>query len=113
MSNRQLAIKWMRHNMNVVAIFEQFAGRLIARNRYFGINLLRERVRWECIYEYGDDSYKFCNNFSPYVARYLLWKHPDWSKQMRCKQTADETNGIVLVTEDDFTLHDAGTKAPA
>lgn len=99
--NRNRAIAWMRNNRKVVGMFEKFAQQLVDRNRRFGINLLRERVRWECVYEYGDATYKFCNDFSPYVARYLLWKHPEWTGLMRCKVTVDETK-IELITEDDL-----------
>jgi hypothetical protein len=104
MSMRLQAIVWMRENLNVVAMFEKFGQQLVDRERRFGINLLRERVRWECIYEHGVDTsweevYKFQNSFSPYVARYLLWKHPEWTELMRCKRTADESAGIVLITD--------------
>jgi len=100
MSMRLQAIVWMRKNLNVVAMFEKFGQQLVDRERRFGINLLRERVRWECIYEHGDEEvYKFQNSFSPYVARYLLWKHPGWGALMRCKKTADEGAGIVLITD--------------
>lgn len=98
-SVRERAIVWIRENLNVVAMFEKFGQQLVERERRFGINLLRERVRWECVYEHGEDAYKFQNSFSPYVARYLLWKHPEWSKLMRCKRTADETEGIDLISD--------------
>ena len=92
----------MRRNMAVVEMFERFAQQLVARGRRFGINLLRERVRWECVFEFGEESYKFCNDFSPYVARYLLWKHPDWSNLMKCKATEDEPDGIRLISAEDI-----------
>jgi len=90
----------MRKNPNVVKMFEKFGQQLVERERRFGINLLRERVRWECIYEHGDgEVYKFQNSFSPYVARYLLWKHPEWTALMRCKRTADEDERIILICD--------------
>ncbi len=100
--HRLRAIQWMNRNMDVVALFEKFATILVERNRKFGINLLRERIRWECIYEYGDEDYKFCNDFSPYVARYLLWKHPMWKHNMRCKRTDDELAGIKYISDMDL-----------
>lgn len=100
LTTRERAIAWMKDNMDVVGLFEKFATQLVERDRLFGINLLRERIRWEAVYEYGDDDYKFPNDFSPYVARYLLWKHPGWAKNMRCKLAKDETDRIEYITDD-------------
>ncbi|HYG67725.1 MAG TPA: hypothetical protein VD838_08705, partial [Anaeromyxobacteraceae bacterium] len=69
---RDNAEAWMAAHPDVVAMFERFALDLATRGRRFGINLLRERVRWECAYEYGREPFKFCNSFSPYVARRLV-----------------------------------------
>ena len=94
---RHQAIEWMSSNPTVVQMFEAYARQLVARNRRFGINLLRERVRWECVYEYDQEDYKFCNDFSPYVARYLLGKYPQWASLMRCKKTKDEGRDIKVI----------------
>ena len=64
--HRTAAIKWMARNPAVVKMFESFALAMLMQKRRFGINLLRERVRWECIYQY-DEEFKFCNTFSPYL----------------------------------------------
>ncbi len=102
-SHRRAAIVWMRANMNVVALFEKFAGQMVERRKKFGINLLRERVRWQSLYEYDKEEYKFCNSFSPYVARYLLHKHPEWKAFMRCKACADERE-IRPITDEDLGI---------
>lgn len=94
LKNRERAIVWMRENLNVVKMFEDFAQQLVDRNRCFGINLIRERVRWECHYEHGQD-YKFPNDFSPYVARVLLERHPEWVGNLTCKSTQDEKGGEI------------------
>jgi len=99
MSTRQKAIQWIRSNFKVVEMFETFAMQLSDRNRCFGINLLRERVRWECVYEYGADEYKFPNELSPYVARFLLWLHPELKGKMECKITKDEISGKIELIE--------------
>lgn len=90
-TTRQRATEWIRNNFKVVEMFETFALALQERGRCFGINLLRERVRWECVYEYGEEAYKFPNEFSPYVARFLLWLHPDLQANMVCHLTKDES----------------------
>ena len=72
---REAAEEWIESNPHVVALFERFALELAGRNRRFGINLIRERVRWECAFAYEDD-FKVCNTHSPYIARHLIAKHP-------------------------------------
>jgi len=102
----------MHENPNIIEMFEKFGQQLVERQRRFGINLLRERIRWECIYEHGqDDDYKFQNSFSPYAARYLLWKRPEWERFMRCKRTDDETGGeIVLISATQIAAQIASEK---
>jgi hypothetical protein len=85
MNTRQDAIKWMAANGNVVDLFLKFADQMLERKRRFGINLLRERVRWETVYSYDDHEYKFCNTFSPYVARHLIHLRPELKTYMRFK----------------------------
>lgn len=101
-NHREAAIEWMRDNMNVVRLFEEFGTQLVSRGRYFGINLLRERVRWETIFSYGTE-YKFCNSYSPFVARYLLCKHPEWKPFMRCKLACEETV-VTYICDNDLGL---------
>ena len=81
----------MTKHYDVVKLFERFCLQMIERrHERFGINLIRERVRWETVYEYGAETYKFCNTFSPYVARHLLYVHPEWKPFIKCKRTQDE-----------------------
>ena len=42
---RERAEEWLRKNPKAYALFLKFARQMAARNRHFGINLLRERVR--------------------------------------------------------------------
>jgi len=88
-SKRTKAIEWMRVHPQVVQFFEEFGHELVSRHRRFGINLIRERVRYECIYRY-EGEFKFPNDVPPYVARYLLNQHPDWADYMVCRPTMDE-----------------------
>jgi len=94
---RKRSLTWMAKNFEVVEMFEKFAIALKARDRRFGVNLLRERVRWECVYEHGDD-YKFPNEFSPYIARFLLWLHPELKGNMTCHLSKDEQGEVELIT---------------
>lgn len=87
LTTRERAEEWMVRYPHVVSMFENFALELANKGRRFGINLLRERVRWHCIYDYGNEKFKFQNSFSPFVARELIRRHPHLSAYMRCKAT--------------------------
>jgi hypothetical protein len=99
LTTRQRAIAWMSNHRHIIDIFEKYARPLVYRDRFFGINLIREVVRWEAVYEY-ETPYKFPNDFSPYVARYLLWKHPSWRENIECRFTSDETTKIEYITDE-------------
>lgn len=92
-TQREKAIEWMMENPKALELFEQFAKELADLGRKFGINLIRERVRWEKVSTTGGD-YKMPNDHCPYIARYLLGKHPTWSQYMACRLTQDENDTI-------------------
>lgn len=89
-SKRGQAFEWIAENPNVYLMFVRFALDMARVGKPFGINLLRERVRWECTYSYDPDDYKFCNTHSPYIARKLIEDYPTLQNFMRCKKTEDE-----------------------
>jgi hypothetical protein len=72
------AARWIAEHPDGMALFERFALAMAARKRRFGINLLRERVRWEAAFAWSqaDDAFKVNNNHSPYIARALIARHP-------------------------------------
>ncbi len=87
---RKLAAEWMERNPQVVSMFERYALDMANKGRRFGINLLRERVRWDCLYNYASEEFKFCNSFSPYVARELVRRHPHLRQHMNFRRTKHE-----------------------
>jgi hypothetical protein len=91
---RKLTADWIERHPHVFAMFERYACDMANKGRFFGINLLRERVRWECAYNYANDDFKFCNSFSPYVARELVRKHPGLAKHMRFRRTKYEKAAV-------------------
>jgi hypothetical protein len=101
MKIRKKALHWMANNMHVVRMFEEYGEELTSAGGSFGVNLLRERVRYEQVFAYGGE-YKIPNDVSPYIGRYLLWKHPQWDRFMECRLAKDETDCIVLVTDADI-----------
>jgi hypothetical protein len=81
------AAYWIMTRHEAYSMMCQFAQQMKERKRRFGINLLRERLRWEAVYEYGSDRYKFCNSMSPYVARYMIQQDPELDKYIKCRKT--------------------------
>lgn len=65
------ARRWMDENPRIYDLFVRFAKELVAQNRRFGIGLLAERVRWECLFLYGGE-FKVNNNYRAYIARRLV-----------------------------------------
>lgn len=72
----------------IYRLFEQYALKAAAQGRRFGINLLRERVRWECAFSY-DTEFKICNTHSPYIARRLLRQHPHLGDFLTVRSTQE------------------------
>jgi len=97
-NKRRKAIEWIRDNYEMVQLFEQYAQQLVDKHRHFSINLIRERIRWDCVLEHGEDC-RFPNAVTPYIARYLLGRHHNWRGFLQCKRTADEPNDINLIYE--------------
>lgn len=95
-TNREKAVDWMDRHPHVVALFRRFALQCLERKKKFGINLVREEVRWYCFFEYDDDeAYKFPNTHSPYIARRLLKETPELSEYMECRRCQDEMEGHI------------------
>jgi len=103
MDNRQRAINWMNKHPFVMNMFTRFALELAERNKNFGINLLRERVRWELFYEYEDEEYKFPNEYSPFIARRLAYQHPKLQQLMNfCKAGDEEPTCPIFISDEDM-----------
>ena len=68
---------------------ERFALQKAARNLYFGINALVERVRWEIsmAWERDERGFKINNNHAPYIARKLIEEFPRLEPLIRCRRT--------------------------
>jgi hypothetical protein len=84
---RLRTVEWIKENPKAYGFFKKFALQMAARRQRFGINLLRERVRWECKYEYGENDYKFCNTMSPYISRALISEFPELDGLIVCRET--------------------------
>ncbi len=67
--------KWIKANPNTANLFLRFARQMAERRRLFGVKQLAERIRWECIFERGED-YKINNNYPAYIARWIIAKEP-------------------------------------
>lgn len=83
---RDEAETWIRDNPRGWAAFERFALEALRAGRPCGINLLRERVRWEASFVWGGD-FKIDNRLSPYIARALIVAHPELESVLACRRT--------------------------
>jgi hypothetical protein len=79
--------RWIEENPGVFQLFEQFAVRLAARGRRFGIGALTERVRWEWSIEYNRDDFKINNNFRAYIIRRIIESHPEVGDFVELRRT--------------------------
>ena len=85
--SRSAAIIWMERHPEVLELFERFALALAAKRKRFGINLIRERVRWEIAFDRRDDDYKINNSHAPYIARMLIARHPHLADCLELRRT--------------------------
>lgn len=70
------AARWIRNHPEIANMFFDFAKQMAARAKKFGIGLIAERVRWQVMYEKGEETYKINNNFRAYIARWIIAKEP-------------------------------------
>lgn len=87
---RENAERWIAENPEIFGLFERFALELAGLKQVFGINFLRERVRWECAFFYGNEPFKITNSYSPYIARELVRRHPHLAGHMKFRRTKYE-----------------------
>lgn len=73
---------WISQNPQVLGLFERFALEASQRGKKFSIYLLRERIRWEIKmqWEKDGDDFKLNNNYTPYIARDLIERHPEYAE---------------------------------
>lgn len=89
---RENANRWIDNNPTMYGLFVRLALDRVKRGIAFGINQLREVVRWEYEGRKTGVPFKFCNTHSPYVARRMLEQHPEIGNFMRCRATKDEVS---------------------
>lgn len=83
---REAAGEFITSNPKVMELFERFALQMAAKGRLFGVKLLCERIRWEFKYEYEGDL-KLNNNYTAYIGRWLIVKHPHLRGYIRMRGT--------------------------
>lgn len=88
-THRDKALAWIQENPKAMALFEHFAMEMAKRNRSFGMKLIAERVRWETAMAWSGD-FKINNNYTSYIARELINRHPELSALIELRHTKDE-----------------------
>jgi hypothetical protein len=72
------AAEWIDTHPKAMALFESMALRRVAVKQRFGMKALVETVRWHHAIERDqDEEWKLNNNFTAYIARWLIARHPD------------------------------------
>lgn len=84
---RDLTEEWIKENPEIANLFLKFAQEMARRGEKFGVNFLRERIRWECPSVANGDRFKFRNDFAPYVARWLIKQDPSLEPFMTFRET--------------------------
>ena len=86
---RKKAEEWIKANPLAMDLFYRFAKEAAATGRKFGVGLLTERVRWEClIYTNGKRNYKISNSHRAYIARHLIKVDPYLEHYMTFRNVA-------------------------
>lgn len=82
------ATLWRARCPRAYSYMKRRAAEFAGQNRRFGINLLREELRWfpEGIERYSDE-FVFSNCLSPYVARMLIHEDPRLTDLIECRET--------------------------
>ena len=82
------AEKWIAANPGVYLLFVRFAHEMLAARKNFGVGLLTERVRWECVVTTtGDPDFKINNNHRAYIARKLVQDYPPLRPFIQFRET--------------------------
>lgn len=84
---RKYAEWWIKTMPEAYAAYAMYANREAKRRRRFGINLIRELVRWYAPYDFDGIQFKVPNTISPYIARKLIEDYPHMAKAIQCRKT--------------------------
>ena len=70
---------WYPSNMHVIDAFEKEAFYLLTRGRRerYSIYTIREKLRWDSLVSESGQDYKLNNNYSPFIARILMFLNSD------------------------------------
>ncbi len=85
---RAIAEEWIATHSQACEILLSLALEAAGRGRQFGVKLLVERLRWECVLQgWSDDQYKINNNLTAYLARWLIAREPMLEKFIQFRET--------------------------
>ena len=69
---------WYPHNMHVINAFEKEAVflRVNGKREKYSCYTIREKLRWDSLLRESTEEYKLNNNYSPCIARILMFLNP-------------------------------------
>jgi predicted acetyltransferase len=79
MDHQIQAQRWINDHPRAMNLFEQLAMSRVQLRQRFGAKALVEAVRWHYAIERTDQDaeWKLNNNYTAYIARWLIAKHPE------------------------------------
>ena len=88
---------WLKHNPDVFNLFLRFADEAYSKGKKFSVSLLTERVRWETkmTRDHDENGFKISNNHSAYIARDLLFLHPEYASSTCPLSSSRSVSGTV------------------
>jgi hypothetical protein len=86
------AEQWISEHPKAMKLFEQLAMSRVQLRQRFGVKALVEAVRWHYAIERTeqDADWKLNNNYTSFLARWLIAKHPDVAKFIETRHAGSE-----------------------
>ena len=100
-------IDWYPSNIHVINAFEREAVflKLNGKRERYSAYTIREKLRWDSLLKENASAYKLNNNFSPCIARILMYLNPEFNGMFNIReaQIFDER------TTEDFAWSSGGS----
>lgn len=85
------AAQWIAAHPRAMALFESMALRRVAVKQHFGMKALVETVRWHHAIDTDQtEEWKLNNNFTSYIVRWLIAKHPSIAQFVETRHAGSE-----------------------
>ncbi len=87
-------LEWKRNHPDIYSKFKELCIQLISKERYFGISLITERIRWDYKFDF-DEEFKITNDFRSLISRELMLELPPMRKYCKIKEVESTEDKLV------------------